>query len=356
MTHPPTEIQAAEVLLQCTDLIANLTFFTKEMGFDIDSIFPADDPSIAQISGYGLRLRLERSHTNVPTEIRLLTRATPGPPCSAPNGTVLSFHAHHTPLHMPPLQPGFVLTRLQDNWVTGRAGMQYRDLIPDRQGGCFIASHIRIPNDGPVPDYVHYHKVLFQMIYCLAGEVEVVYEDQGPAFVLRPGDCVLQPPQIRHRVLNASNGLEVLEIGCPADHETHTDRKLTLPNNEINPKRDFEGSRFLRYHMDDSPWQPWWVNAFVCRELGYTAATQGLATVNHVRSTGPIPAQDCTHYNKLTFIYVLKGMLQLTTKDGETHNMSKGDSAVLAPGESHQIAVVEPMEMLEVRIKDKNSL
>jgi hypothetical protein len=47
--------------------------------------------------------------------------------------------------------------------------MQYRDLLPSRLGGRYIASHIRIPDGGPVPDYVHYHRVRFQMIFCKAG-------------------------------------------------------------------------------------------------------------------------------------------------------------------------------------------
>ena len=38
--------------------------------------------------------------------------------------------------------------------------------------------------------------------------------------MLRPGDMVIQPPEIRHRVLESSDGLEVVEIGCPADHIT----------------------------------------------------------------------------------------------------------------------------------------
>ena len=62
--------------------------------------------------------------------------------------------------------------------------MQYRDLLPQHQGGSFIASHIVIPNGGPVPDWVHHHGVRFQTIFCVRGWVRVVYEDQGPPFVL----------------------------------------------------------------------------------------------------------------------------------------------------------------------------
>ena len=115
-------------------------------------------------------------------------------------------------------------------WEVGRAGMLYRDLIPGRVDGQVIASHIRIPDGGPVGDWVHYHHVQFQMIYCHRGWVKVVYEDQGEPFVMRPGDCVLQPPEIRHQVLECSDGMEVVEVAVPADYETKADPDLELPN------------------------------------------------------------------------------------------------------------------------------
>ena len=46
------------------------------------------------------------------------------------------------------------------------------------------------------------------MIYCMKGWVRLVYEDQGEPFLLEPGDCVLQPPEIRHRVLESPPGLD----------------------------------------------------------------------------------------------------------------------------------------------------
>ena len=74
---------------------------------------------------------------------------------------------------MPPTAHAFVVRRLDDGppWVIGRAGMRYRDLIPGRLGGSIIASHIRIPDAGPVPDMVHYHTVGFQLIFCYHGWV-----------------------------------------------------------------------------------------------------------------------------------------------------------------------------------------
>ena len=65
----------------------------------------------------------------------------------APNGTRLVFVEANPPLVIPELEPSLVLNLGDDGskWHTGSAGMQYRDLIPDRHGGRFIVSYIRIP-------------------------------------------------------------------------------------------------------------------------------------------------------------------------------------------------------------------
>ena len=80
--------------------------------------------------------------------------------------------------------------------------MTYRDLLPERLGGRFIASHITIADGGPVPDYVHHHDIRFQVIHCVRGWVRVVYEDQGPPFVLagrrhRAAAAAHPPPRAR---------------------------------------------------------------------------------------------------------------------------------------------------------------
>ena len=108
----------------------------------------------------------------------------------APNGTRIEIRGHLTGPARPPTRHALVV-QCQDadggGWGMGRAGMLYRDLVPGRLGGAIIASHIRIPNAGPVPDDVHYHIAAFQLIYCYRGWVDLVYEDQGPPL----------PPRIR---------------------------------------------------------------------------------------------------------------------------------------------------------------
>ena len=108
--------------------------------------------------------------------------------------------------------------------------MLYRDLIPGRLGGRYIASHITMPEGGPVADWVHYHRVALQMIYVRRGWVRVVYEDQGEPFVMSQGDLVLQPPEIRHRVLESSAGLEVDRDQRAGAARDLADHELELPN------------------------------------------------------------------------------------------------------------------------------
>ena len=108
--------------------------------------------------------------------------------------------------------------------------MLYRDLIPGRLGGRYIASHITIPEGGPVADWVHYHRIAFQLIVVRRGWVRVVYEDQGEPFVMSAGDLVLQPPGIRHRVLESSPGLEVVEISARRSTRPSPTTSWRLPN------------------------------------------------------------------------------------------------------------------------------
>jgi mannose-6-phosphate isomerase-like protein (cupin superfamily) len=47
--------------------------------------------------------------------------------------------------------------------------------------------------------------------------------------MVRPGDCVLQPPNIRHREIEHSEDLELIEIVSPADFATHAEESTGGP-------------------------------------------------------------------------------------------------------------------------------
>ena len=205
-------------------------------GFRLKTIFPADNPAVAVVTGHGLRIRLERGAEEPPGTIRLLCEhpdrfAAGETELTAPNGTRIEIRPAGPAFERPPTRHALVVQRLNESeaWVVGRAGMQYRDLVPGRLGGAVIASHIRIREGGPVPDMVHFHTITFQLIYCCRGWFDLVYEDQGPPFRLEAGDCVIQPSQIRHRVLESSDNGEVIELGVPAEHLTTIDHELALP-------------------------------------------------------------------------------------------------------------------------------
>ena len=282
-----TERDAPETLV-CEDLDRAIALFAQ-LGLRLDTISPADDPSVALLSGPGTRVRLVRA-ASFPAAGREAAVRGAGAEVSIGGSSDVS----EPPA---PFVPSLVVVRASDSpWHTGRAGMLYRDLIPDRQGGRIIASHIRIPDGGPVPDYVHYHAIELQLIYCHRGWVRVVYEDQGVPFVLAAGDCVLQPPGIRHRVLEASPGLEVIELGVPAMHPTHVEHDLALPTPHLRPDRDFGGQRFVHFRAATAHFTPSPIAGFEACELGIAAATRGRASVHVLRpspvargATDPLP-------------------------------------------------------------------
>ena len=137
----------AEIRLPTTELRDDIPFFTKVLGMRMDMIYPADDPGVAVFSGHGLRLRIDRDAKESAGTIRILTDDPDGfaegaRTLTAPNGTRIEIEDRNPPLILPTTLHSFVVRRLADQapWIVGRAGMHYRDLIPDRLGGSIIAS------------------------------------------------------------------------------------------------------------------------------------------------------------------------------------------------------------------------
>ena len=322
----------AEIVVPCLDLDQTLSFFIENLGFRIEMITPADNPKMAIVSGYGLRLCLRSGGSGKDIFLRLHSTDRKSQTLQAPNGTTIEIINPSVGVELPELRESLVVTPLTSDasWTVGRAGMRYRDLIPSRLGGVFIASHIHITNGGPVPDYVHYHRIKFQMIYCKSGWVRVVYEDQGEAFVMHAGDCVLQPPEIRHRVLESSDNLEVIEIGAPAEHETFAEHQITLPTAQLKPDRDFSGQRFVRHVAEKTPWLPWRYSGFEARNTGIDTATSGYASAMTVRAKKSAVITESKHQHELMFMFILSGSATLEAgSDHETKQLQIGTSVTL---------------------------
>lgn len=339
----PPDILDAQVIAPCTDVSATLAFLVERLGFAVVSITPADAPAIAVVEGHGVRLRLEQAEGAAPPSLRVACRdRTTEELVLGPGGLRVVLAPDATPLVVPTLVPAFSHVRAADPaaWSPGRAGMLYRDLIPDRQGGRFIASQIRIVEGGDVADWVHHHAIRMQLIYCHRGWVRVVYEDQGEPLVMRPGDCVLQPPTIRHRVLAAEAGTEVIEIACPAAHMTCADATMTLPTDRVLPTRDYGGQRFA-FHRADA------FDARV-RDLGLTAATDGLVRARVTRGTD---AAGRAHAAELSFTFVLEGAAVLSRVGHADLRVDAGDAVVVPAGVEHRFAAIDgPLARLEVEV------
>ncbi|KAJ3253629.1 hypothetical protein HK103_000417 [Boothiomyces macroporosus] len=282
----------------------------SQLSFRVKVIYPADYPTTALVVGHGLALKLviEKSNTNLSFELFGIEDAVLTSPFDIITFTLNSkpYHPIFTP---PPTKSEYVFTKASDEATAGRAGMMYRDLIPSRLGGAVIASHITIPNGGPVPDYTHYHDIRFQLIYCYKGSVELVYEDQGEPFIMQAGDCVLQPPLIRHQVLNVGNeGLQVIEVGGPACHATFGDLEMNLPNG-FNPSRTFGTQRFTHHQDARAPW---------CDAGGVVVKDSGLYEASKVVGLRKLKINSklfCNHNGEMLFLYVLDGFIEIQSKE-----------------------------------------
>jgi quercetin dioxygenase-like cupin family protein len=290
--------------LVCADFNGALDLL-RRFGARLDILYPADDPHTALLSHQGQRLRLT-------------SRPDAPPP----------------PADLPEFRPEFVTTHAGNDAVEGRAGMAYRDLIPGRLGGRYIASHIRIAEGGPVADWVHFHRIAFQLICVRRGWVRVVYQDQGEPFVMAAGDMVLQPPGIRHRVLESSGGLEVVEITCPAVHETFADHDLVLPNGRSSAPKDYEGQLFLHHVAAKSSWARW--HGGEAQATALKDATGGFAEARTIRP-GASPVIDMPpHEGELVFGFVLEGSARLD--HGEGYSLGPADAFVIPPLEAWRIS------------------
>ncbi len=328
-------------VIECVDLDAEVEFFVGDVDCRIHLVSPADDPRrIVLHHGARSALELVRSEVDRPARIVVEGDVDSDRTLTSPGGTTITVRPRRlaaaqvlgADMDVPVGVASLSVSGESDaSFGVGRAGMEYRDLLPDRWGGRFIASHIRITDGGDVADWVHFHRIRFQMIYVVAGWVDVVYEGQGEPFRMEAGDCVLQPPEIRHRVLRSSPGFEVIEIGCPAEHDTVADHDRALPTDGVDPDRDFSGQRFVRHVAQAATATPWLTPDLTARDTGIGAATAGLAGVVVVAPTGVESTAMLAHHGEFVLVVGLGGNATLDV-DGRAVDLLPLVSVALPAG------------------------
>ena len=80
---------------------------------------------------------------------------------------------------------------------------------------------------------------------------------------------------VTFRVLEASDGIEVIEIGVPAEHVTEIDHELTLPTQQLRPEREWQGQRFVHNVGATGAFKPFRLPGFVARDTTINANTKG---------------------------------------------------------------------------------
>jgi mannose-6-phosphate isomerase-like protein (cupin superfamily) len=160
-------------------------------------------------------------------KLRKAKRAAPAPRTARKSSRKSAARRRVTPARgktkTAPRKQTFVASHHDPNaFETGlRSYAAYRDLgIAAATNGLARAHVIKMipPCDPAVVSKRHYHDVEFQMIYVLKGWIKGEYE--GEVVTMREGSCWLQPPKIKHTVLDYSPDCELLEIILPADFDT----------------------------------------------------------------------------------------------------------------------------------------
>jgi quercetin dioxygenase-like cupin family protein len=338
-------------VVPCPDLDAALTDVV-DAGFRVHSLGPADDPRWAVVFS---------RHPDAPAVLRLDVGAYR----RGHRRPYLAVQPGHDIAAVDWLHGSVVVDDQADGWpgpdrirpspvfndsddagsVVGRAGLRYRDLLPGRWNGEFIASHIHIPTGGPVPDYVHYHDVDFQLIFCHRGWVRVVYEDQGEPFVLHPGDAVLQAPGIRHRVLESSDDLYVVEVSSPAEHPTYVEQQLDLPNGSRRGRR-YGSQHYVHFVFDRAPQEQ--IGQMMVRSLGLEAATDNRYGARVIEATqAPVrpPALNAADFGLLV---VLDGTATVavdgTATGAEGRELGVGQAVAVGPEHTSSLTVATEID------------
>ena len=113
------------------------------------------------------------------------------------------------------------IVHLEDSAFVGdglRKCVEYRDLgIKEATGGNYHAHVIKAVDQEEDGIGLHRHnEIEFQMVYILRGWMRFWYEGEGEV-ISKEGTCILQPPAVKHDVLEWSDDLELLEITSPSE-------------------------------------------------------------------------------------------------------------------------------------------
>ena len=156
---------------------------------------------------------------------------------------------------------------------------------------------------------------------------------------------MIQPPEIRHRVLFASEYIEVIEIGVPAEHVTTIDHDMNLPNGVVSPDRDFQGQRFVHHRADEAIWSRARLAGYQARDTTIAAHTGDVAGVQVIKRGTGTPDW-AVHDADILFTFVMDGTMVLEGEGQDPFALEAGDAFVIPPGMATKYS--EPSDDIEL--------
>ena len=105
----------------------------------------------------------------------------------------------------------------------------------------------------------------------------------------------------------------------------------------------------MRHVAKDAKWSQCRTVGYEARDTGIASATDGLAGVRVVRSSGEHTAA-IRHQGELLYLFVLSGELALRNDELGRHDLRKDESCVIPAGIEFELSATPWTEMLEVAL------
>ncbi len=87
MSNVDNSGQRALFVLPSLELQADIAFYTRQLGFQLVALFPAEEPCSADLSGPGILLRLDTQYNGHPGCLLIQTSKPLSPALVSPSGT-----------------------------------------------------------------------------------------------------------------------------------------------------------------------------------------------------------------------------------------------------------------------------
>ena len=152
-------------------------------------------------------------------------------------------------------------------------------------------------------------------------------------------------------MLEASEGIEVIEIGVPAEHVTEIDHTMELPTPHERPDREWDGQRFVHSLAKDGVFKPFRIPGFEARDTTINENTKGVASVMVARPSGACSPVWVRHEGDILFNFVMSGSMTLEGEGKEPYRLEKGDAFVIPPRMATRYSdPSEDLQLLEVSL------